>query len=192
MGEANSAPPRFRSHHLDAFPLDDGKRYEIIDGELYISRQPHLNHQRVCHRLAVRLQQWVDQFGEGEVIPAPGLVFADDDDVAPDLIWMSSSRSVAIVQLDGKLHAAPELIVEVLSPGSANEKRDREAKLMLYSRRGVDEYWIVDWQERQVKIFRRQDDRLVLAATLAEFDRLITPILPGLILTVGDVFTGVG
>jgi hypothetical protein len=63
MRDANSAPPRFRSHHLDAFPLNDGKRCEIIDGELFISRQPHLNHQRVCHRLAVRLQQWVDQSG---------------------------------------------------------------------------------------------------------------------------------
>ena len=99
---------------------------------------------------------------------APGLIFADDDDVAPDVVWLSSRRMSTTVEPDGKLHAAPELIVEVLSPGSANEKRDREAKLKLYSRRGVDEYWIIDWRRRNMQVFRREDARLVLTATLAE------------------------
>ena len=85
----------------------------------------------------------------------------------------------AIFGPDGKLHAAPELIIEVLSPGAANEKRDREAKLKLYSRRGVEEYWIVDWRQRRIEIFRREQAQLALAATVMESDILTSPLLPG-------------
>ena len=91
---------------------------------------------------------------------------------------MSSRRMAAIFGPDGKLHAAPELIIEVPSPGAANEKRDREAKLKLYSRRGVDEYWIVDWRQRRIEVFRREQAQLALAATLMESDILTTPLLP--------------
>ena len=62
--------PRFTSADLEAFPLDDGKRYEIIDGELYVSKQPHNNHQRVCYRIGMKLTLWCDQAGDGEVLLA--------------------------------------------------------------------------------------------------------------------------
>ena len=179
--------PRFTSSDLEAFP-DDGKRYEIIDGELYVSKQPHLYHQFVCSDLLIKLGQWSAQSGNGRAVAAPGLIFAEDDDVAPDVVWMSSRRMAAIFRPDGKLHAAPELIIEVLSPGSANEKRDREAKLKLYSRRGVEEYWIVDWRQRRIEIFRREQAQLALAATLMESDILTSPLLPAFACPVTDVF----
>ncbi len=182
--------PRFTSADLESFP-DDGKRYEIIDGELYVSKQPHLYHQFVCSRLWLKLQQWSEQAGDGLAVIAPGLIFAEDDDVAPDVVWISSRRVAATFGPDGKLHAAPELIAEVLSPGATNEKRDREAKLKLYSRRGVDEYWIIDWRQRHVEVFRREEARLTLAATLAESDNLTTPLLTGFACRVGDLFTGI-
>jgi Uma2 family endonuclease len=182
--------PRFTSADLEAFP-DDGKRYEIIDGELYVSKQPHLYHQRICSRIQSKLQQWSDQSGEGEAVIAPGLIFADDDDVAPDVVWISSSRIAVTLGVDGKLHGAPELIAEVLSPGAANEKRDREAKLKLYSRRGVDEYWVIDWRQRHAEVFRRESARLVLTATLGESDILTTPLLPGFTCRVAELFAGI-
>lgn len=182
--------PRFTSADLEAFP-DDGKRYEIIDGELYVSKQPHWYHQRVCSQIASRLERWSEQHGQGQAAIAPGLIFADDDDVAPDVVWISSGRMATTLAPDGKLHAAPELIVEVLSPGAANEKRDREAKLKLYSRRGVDEYWIVDWRLRRVEVFRRKDARLELTATLAECDTLTTPLLPAFACQVAGLFAGI-
>jgi Uma2 family endonuclease len=83
------------------------------------------------------------------------------------------------------------LIVEVLSPGSANEKRDREAKLKLYSRRGVHEYWIADWRRRQIEVFRREDTQLKLNATLAESDTLTTPLLSGFTCPVASLFAGI-
>src|SRR6266516_3628587 len=92
---------------------------------------------------------------------------------------------------EGHLHSAPELIVEVLSPGSANEKRDREIKLNLYSRRGVHEYWVVDWRQRRIEVFRREEAELRLAATLLESDTLTTLLLPAFACPVADIFKGI-
>ena len=71
-------------------------------------------------------------------------------------VLISAARLKQALAEDGKLHAAPELVVEVLSPGNTNERRDREAKLKLYSRHGVQEYWIVDWMKRQVEVYQRE------------------------------------
>ena len=122
---------------------------------------------------------------------APGLVLADDDDVAPDVVWVSSRRMATTLGDDGKFHAAPELIVEVLSPGAANEKRDRDAKLKLYSRRGVDEYWIMDWRRRSVEVFRRKNARLILTTTLRDSDILTTPLLSRFACPVSELFEGI-
>ena len=89
---------------------------------------------------------------------------------------------------DGKLHAAPELVVEILSPGATNQRRDREAKLKLYAREGVGEYWIVDWRTRGVDVYRRTDERLQAAATLTDADTLTSPLLPGFAYPVGDLW----
>ena len=181
---------RWTSADLELLP-DDGKRYEIIDGELYVSKQPHWYHQLVCMDLAFPLQHWSRETGAGVVNGAPGVIFADDDDVAPDLVWVSKERLATALAPDGKLHAAPDLVVEVLSPGTTNERRDRDAKLKLYSRRGVREYWIVDWQRRQVEVFRRVDAALQLIATLLEGDSLQSPLLPGFALPIGGLFAQV-
>jgi Uma2 family endonuclease len=167
---------------------DDGKRYEIIDGELFVSKQPHLNHQDVCGEIYAELRDWNRRSGLGKVFFAPGIIFAEDDDVAPDLVWVSAGRMQAVVQADGKFHAAPELVIEVLSPGTKNEKRDREAKLKLYSRRDVVEYWIVSWQARQIEVYRRDNEQLQLVITLLESDKLESPVLPGFSCSVSSLF----
>lgn len=169
---------RWTSADIAAMP-DDGKRYEIIDGDLFVSKQPHINHQGVCGEIYRELSNWTKKSGLGDVFFAPGIIFAEDDDVAPDLVWVSAGRMRAVVREDGKFHAAPELVVEVLSPGSTNERRDREAKLKLYSRRGVAEYWIVSWQARQVEVYSRDNAHLHLSATLLLNDTLESPLLPG-------------
>lgn len=188
--EDDATALRFTSAELEAFP-DDGKRYEIIDGELYVSKQPHAYHQLVCTSVSSKLKQWSDQSGDGMALIAPGLIFAEDDDVAPDVVWVSSKRMASILGEDGKFHGAPELIVEVLSPGGVNEKRDRDAKLKLYSRRGVQEYWIADWRRRAVEVYRRKKARLFLTATLAESDMLTTPLLPRFACLVSEFFAGI-
>ena len=82
-------------------------------------------------------------------------------------------------------------MVEVLSPGVINERRDREFKLRLYSRRGVEEYWVVSWQERRIEIYRREKAMLKLDKTLYENDLLQSPLLPGFSCQVSEVFAGI-
>ena len=79
---------RWTSADLDVLP-DDGKRYEIIDGELYVSRQPGYHHQYACSQLNIALGVWSNQTSVGVTLQAPGVIFADDDDVAPDVVWIS-------------------------------------------------------------------------------------------------------
>ena len=178
---------RWTSADLDVLP-DDGKRYEIVDGELYVSRQPGYHHQYACSQLNIALGVWSNQTNVGVTLQAPGVIFADDDDVAPDVVWISHERLATALDQAGHLHTAPELVVEVLSPGSANERRDREVKLKLYSRRGVLEYWIVDWQQRKVEVYRRQEQALHLVATLYATDTLTSPMLPGFACLVTQLF----
>jgi len=185
---AHMAMLRWTSQDLESLP-DDGKRYEIIDGELYVSKQPNWYHQHVCLRLGGLLDAWSLQTKAGMANAAPGVIFAEDDDVAPDIIWISRERLATALQPDGKLHSAPELMVEVLSPGATNATRDRQAKLKLYSRRGVLEYWIVNWQERCIEIYRREEAVLKLHSTLYESDTLQSPLLPDFRCQVSQIFS---
>ena len=187
---AKMAAMRWTSHDLDLLP-DDGKRYEIVDGELYISRQPHWHHQFVANQIWELLQQWSRKTKAGMANSAPGVIFAEDDDVAPDVVWISRARLAKAIQPDGKLHAAPELVVEILSPGSINAARDREAKLKLYSRHGILEYWIVNWQERYLEVYRRENAALKLQSTLYEGDMLQSPHLPGFSCQVSQIFADI-
>src|SRR5688572_3908741 len=174
-----SVQRRYTSRDLDLLPHVEGTRYEIIDGELHVSKQPTWRHQRACNRICTALTIWNDETGRGEAIPAPGLIFAEDDDVAPDAVWISKQRLDGALDDAEHLRRAPELVVEVLSPGRRNEQRDRESKLALYSRQGVQEYWIVDCRLRTVQVYRRDGDHLALVATLMDDDSLTSPLLPG-------------
>jgi len=168
---------------------DDDKRREIIDGELYVSTQPHWYHQVLCIRLGRFLDTWCDESGSGQVAVAPGLIFAEDDDVVPDVVWASQERLTRILE-GGKLYAAPELVIEVLSPGKKNIARDRETKLKLYARRDADEYWIADWPRHAIEIYRRDGATLALAATVGPGDTLMTPLLPGFSVAIDRLFAG--
>jgi Uma2 family endonuclease len=179
---------RWKSTDLELLP-DNGNRYEIIDGELIVTLAPHWNHQKVITRLIQSLGTWSNQSNLGEVVTTPGLVFTDDDNVIPDLVWISNDRLARILDESGHLVGAPELAIEVLSAGSDNERRDREVKRKLYAVRGVQEYWIVDWQKQQIEIFRRDGNGLPLIATLFDRDVLSSPLLPNFEQSVAEVFS---
>jgi Uma2 family endonuclease len=173
-----STSRRYTSADLAGMPDVPGTRYEIIDGELFVSKQPHWHHQFACLRAGNALDTWSTRTGAGMTNTAPGLVFAEDDDVAPDVVWISRERLAGALDRGGHLIVTPELVVEVLSPGAANERRDRDRKLALYARRGVEEYWIVDWRNRSVDACRRAGSALALAASLSGDEVLTSPLLP--------------
>lgn len=179
---------RFTAADLEVLPQVEGKRYEIIDGELFMSCQPHYHHQRTCMNISRLLENWSVETKSGQTSCAPGILFADDDDVAPDVVWCSNDLLGKVLGEDGKFHAAPELVIEVLSPGSTNERRDRKTKLKLYSRRGVQEYWILDWLIGRVEVFRRKKRQLQLIETLTGKEVLRSPLLPGFACQVTDLF----
>lgn len=85
-----SAPP-FTSADLLLMP-EDGKRYEVIEGDLYAAKQPHWHHQFACGQLLRFLQIWSEESGLGVTNGAPGVSFAEDDEVAPDVVWVSYAR----------------------------------------------------------------------------------------------------
>lgn len=182
---------RWTVDDLERFPDGDGNRYEIIDGELYVSKQPHYHHQMTCNRVALALTTWSDATKLGHTIPAPGIIFAADDAVAPDVVWLSRETYARASQPDGKLYAAPELVIEVLSFGGRNEERDKALKRQLYASRGVQEYWILDWRARQVVVHRRHEGGLRVEATLYAADTLTSPLLPGFSARVGDFFADI-
>ena len=108
---------------LDAMPDDGGwLRHEIIEGELFVSRAPHISHQRVAGKIQVRLENWSEETGLGLSVQTPGLVFTTIDAVIPDLVWASKSRIEQGIDIAGHFTVAPELVVEILSSGAQNEQ----------------------------------------------------------------------
>jgi Uma2 family endonuclease len=170
---------RWTNAMVESMPRVEGERYEIIDGELYVATQPHFRHQATSDNIAFELGAWSRKTGAGRIFTAPGVIFAEDNAVAPDLVWLSKARMPNVLGPDGKLHDAPDLAIEILSPGKANEERDRDKKLALYSRQGVPEYWIVDWRAETVEIYRRNEEHLQRAQTLKSGDEITSPLLPG-------------
>jgi Uma2 family endonuclease len=170
------------------FLPDSGNRYEIIDGELFVTRAPHWKHQRVCTRIANVLDTWSLSTGLGEVVTTPGIIFTDADNVIPDVVWVSNQRLATLLDDAGHLTGAPELVIEVLSAGVEGERRDKEVKLKLYASRGVQEYWIADWRLQQIEVYRRQKAILVLVETLFAHDELTSSLLPGFGCVVSSLF----
>ncbi|MCY7390351.1 MAG: Uma2 family endonuclease [Leptolyngbyaceae cyanobacterium CAN_BIN12] len=180
---------RWTTRDLDAMPDDGGwKRYEIIDGELFVTCAPHIRHQGVAGKLQMRLETWSEKTGLGNAFQTPGVIFSPTDAVIPDVVWISRDRLANGTDEAGHLTIAPEIMVEVLSPRDRNEQRDKEVKLKLYSLYGVQEYWIVNWQQKTLEIYRRSNAQLHLVATLLEGDTLTSPLLPEFRTAIAQIF----
>ena len=160
---------------------DDGRRHEIIDGEHYVSPSPNTEHQRIIKRLVEALLP-LEKRGLGEVFFAPfDVVLSMFDIVQPDVLFITASRADILTKKN--VQGAPDLVVEVLS--ESNRAYDLQVKHKTYERLGVDEYWIVDPEDRSVKVFRRAGARFAVAAI---GDTLTSPLLPGFALPLRDLF----
>jgi Uma2 family endonuclease len=171
---------------VDAMP-EDGNRYEVIEGELFVSRAPGLTHQDVSLNLAVYIRSYLSQNPIGKVWTAPGVIFSELSGVIPDLVFVRTERRKEIASGD-RITGAPDLVIEIVSPGAENARRDRVAKRQLYGKYGVKEYWLVDPYKRTVEVFVLQGRTLKVQAVYAEGDALISPVLPGFTCNVGSIF----
>ena len=169
------------------FP-DDGKRHEIIDGEHYVTPSPNTKHQAIVGNLHLSIGGYLRERPVGFVFLAPfDVVFSHVDVVEPDLLYIARERMSVLTKAN--VRGAPDLVVEILSPGT--RRKDALIKRKLYERFGVQEYWIVDPERDIVKIYRRTGDTFgpALEFSAEKNEALTTPLLPGWSAPVRELFT---
>jgi Uma2 family endonuclease len=161
-----------------------GDRHELIDGELIVSPSPVPVHQIIVKNLTVQLALHIDARNLGTLIPSPiDVKFSSDNVLIPDLIFISGDRPDAIGEK--AVLSAPDLVVEILSPGT--RRRDLTVKQSLYARFGVPEYWIVDPDAKAVTVLTLIDGRFE-PVPLTEDGAIRSLVLPDLALTMAQVF----
>jgi Uma2 family endonuclease len=171
--------------HADLLEMpDDGKRREIIEGELFVTPSPNLDHQRISRRLELAVANYLEAHPIGEIFDAPmDVILSDFDVLEPDLlIVLNEHREILKTWVEG----TPDLVVEILSPSTS--QRDRGLKLKAYARHGVTEYWIVDPEQRAIEVYRLGRERYRLPQVSREGDSLISSMLPGFSLPLASVF----
>ncbi len=163
---------------------ENGRQYELWDGELSMVPSPTAGHQTLLFSLAYLLQTFVRAQGLGRVLVAPlDVIFTEIWTMQPDIIYISRQR-MNIIQ--DRIRGAPDLVVEILSPSTA--QRDRVEKRILYARFGVQEYWLVDPEARQVEVLTLGEGDYETAGLYGEEDTLTSPLLPGLSMPLSQVF----
>ena len=180
--------PLLTNADLEGLPLpDDGKRYELIEGQLYVSTAPDLIPQRAAGRIYLAFAKYLEQQPIGEILLGPGVILSDYDGVIPDLVYLSNERRDQIAT-GARIYGAPNLVVEILSRGKQNMERDRKQKLKLYAKFGVEEYWIVDTRDRAVEVYSREAETLKLFTTFVSDETITSPLLPGFVPAVKSFF----
>ena len=163
---------------------DDGKRYEVLEGDLIVSPSPQWKHQRIVHRLHTYLTSW-ENAGYGSVCTAPlDVVLSDRDVVQPDLLFIAKDR-LGIVTAEN-VQGAPDLVVEVISDRS--RRRDAITKRHIYERYDVRLYWLVDPEEETVRVFELKDGAYGEPTTLRAGQQLTCPLFPDITEDVGTLF----
>lgn len=176
--------PIFSYEHLAQLP-DDGKRYELVEGELVVSPAPSSAHQEVVENLVAFLRQArLAGYGRGYVAPLD-VVFDPHNVVQPDLFFIRQERLAIVTRAN--VQGAPDLIVEVLSPGT--RARDLGAKPRLYARFRVPFYWVVDPGTRTVQPYTLREEGYVAEPVLRAGQTLTCPLFPGLGIDVAELFT---
>jgi Uma2 family endonuclease len=139
---------------------DDGKRYELYDGELVEVTSPTLRHQRAVRELMGILDRHVRAHNLGEVIPAPfDVILSETTVLQPDIVFVAQDRARVIA--DRGIEGVPTLAIEVLSPSTAS--RDRGRKKALYARHGLPYLWLVDPGDESLEAYELRGDAYVLA-----------------------------
>jgi len=178
--------PRVKLTYADYLIAPDDARYELLDGELIMAPAPNIPHQDSLFDLGVELKLLMRSTRMGRVFIAPvDVVLSDTDVVQPDLVFVSSERSDIITVRN--IRGAPDLVVEILSPSTA--ERDRIFKRALYARHGVKEYWMVDTELRLIRQLLLDGDEFRLAGVFGMGDTLVSPTLNDYALNVSDAFS---
>jgi Uma2 family endonuclease len=179
--------PRLKSK-LDyddlAHAPEDGKQYELLDGELFVTPAPNPYHQRASKRLQRQLERYFEDRGLGEVFDAPlDVILTPRDVVEPDVMVVTDARQISRRGIEGP----PAIVVEILSPSTAN--RDRTVKAKRYEATGVPHYWVLDLEAQRLDCYRLTDQQYVLVVTATPDQLFHHPDWPDLRIDVVSLWT---
>jgi Uma2 family endonuclease len=153
---------------------DDGRRYEIIDGVLFVSPSPRTPHQRALGAIHALIWSWLRGNPIGEVFIAPfDVVFSQKSAVQPDVLFVSKARREVVQDV---VRGSPDLVVEVLS---SNPGLDRVKKFNLYQQRDVTHYWIVDPKQCLLEAYELIEGVYTLTWSGGGDDVFRPQVLPG-------------
>jgi Uma2 family endonuclease len=179
-----SRPPLLTYEDYRMLP-DDGKRYELIEGEVFVSPAPSTRHQMVSANLLYALMDALHKPGLARIFHAPtDLVLTKTTAVQPDLVIVGKARESLITAR--ALEGPPDVAVEILSPSSLD--RDQYIKRKLYERFGIPEYWVVDPEQGQIIIYRLDEGTYGIRARYDRSSTLECPEFPTLAVPLLDVF----
>lgn len=169
----------------DYLKIPDEKRYELIEGDLYMVPAPDFYHQVVSRNIEFLLWDFVKKNGLGVVVHAPvDVVLTDEDVLQPDILFISHERRHIITEKN--VSGAPDLLIEILS--SSTQERDKIVKRTLYAKHGVKEYWIVDPVAKKIEVMTSGGKGFELFGIFFLENTLTSPGLEGFSLPLREVF----
>jgi Uma2 family endonuclease len=164
---------------------DDGNRYEVIGGELYVTPPPRTVHQSALGVLHWYLFSYVKEHPIGRVLFAPvGVILDDENGVQPDLVYVARERESIIGER--AINGAPDLVVEVLSPST--RARDRGIKMRRYAAAGVSHYWMLDPRSRSLQAYRLGKEGYESVGAYAPGSLFAPETFPGLEIPVAELW----
>jgi Uma2 family endonuclease len=184
MGGVERVRARVSFADLERAP-EDGRRYELYDGEVYVVPTPIPRHQVVQYTVAEALRALCRQHGGFAVGSPIGIVFSEYDVLQPDVVFFRPERA-HLIDLDRAIRHAPDLCVEILSPST--EQTDRGRKLQMFARYGVPEYWIVDPVHETIEVHRLEAGGYRLAQRASGEDEVRSAVLRGMPLRTDTMF----
>lgn len=184
MAAIASPRVRFRADDIWDCP-DDGKRYEVIEGALYVSTAPDLDHQRPVVGLAGFIWTYLRRSRLGEVFVSPvGLILDEENGLQADVVYVSHQRAGILTRRG--IRGVPDLEVEVLSPSTQGQ--DYGVKMRRYAAAGVPHYWIADPATHTLAAYELGQQGYQLTGTFGPDDTFRPPIFPGLEIPIGELW----
>ncbi len=179
-----SPPKKFTYRDYLELP-EDGKRYEVINGELIMTPAPLTIHQKITTEIVLALGNYVKKNNLGTVLTAPvDVVLSDINVLQPDILFVSNERKEIITEKN--ISGAPDLVIEILSPSTAYY--DLFDKKELYERFGVKEYWIVDPMRKWIEVYNLKNKKFRQTQKLSQKGILHSAVLKNFELNLQEIF----
>ncbi|NPV28131.1 MAG: Uma2 family endonuclease [Firmicutes bacterium] len=179
------AAGRQRYTYEDYCRLPEGSPYQLIGGELVMTPSPTPYHQMVSMKLELKMAGYVLEKGLGVVLYAPVDVYLEETETyQPDIIYISNERLFIIEE--NRINGAPDLVVEILSPGTGYY--DLRTKYKIYEKSGVREYWIVDPHSKSVQVFCLKGGKYALDQEVEQQGEVQSRVIAGFAVQVESIF----